>query len=157
MPQQRVSAVSSGYERAWKCLISGDLSCTFPTPRPFARADVFVGSGVIEAGGKGRIGSRCKQSGMSWTVRGANAMLALRCCQISGGFEHCWEARRASMSHTLLALARTSSTCRMDRECFLPCHLPTKMSIMEWRADPRHNNSITLCFSVYTGLRREAL
>jgi hypothetical protein len=30
------------------------------------------------------IGSRCKQSGMFWTVRGANAILALRCCQFNG-------------------------------------------------------------------------
>jgi len=38
----------------------------------------FVGSGVIEAGCKPIIGSRCKQSGMFWTVRGANSILALR-------------------------------------------------------------------------------
>ena len=43
--------------------------------------DLFVGSeGVIEAGCKTVIGSRLKQSGMFWTVRGANAIIALRCC-----------------------------------------------------------------------------
>jgi len=42
---------------------------------------LFVGTGVIEAGCKALIGSRCKQSGMFWTVRGANAIPALRCCQ----------------------------------------------------------------------------
>jgi hypothetical protein len=47
------------------------------------------------AGCKTVIGSRCKQSGMFWTVRAANAILALRCCQISGRFEDYWEARRA--------------------------------------------------------------
>ena len=61
----------------------------------FRRQHLFVGSGVIEAGCKTVIGSRCKQSGMFWTVRGANAILALRCCQINGCFEHYWEARRA--------------------------------------------------------------
>ena len=56
---------------------------------------LFVGSGVIEAGCKTVIGSRCKQSGMFWTVRGANAILALRCCHINGRFESYWEERRA--------------------------------------------------------------
>jgi len=61
----------------------------------FRRQHLFVGSGVIEAGCKTVIGSRCKQSGMFWTVRGANAILALRCRQINGRFEDYWEARRA--------------------------------------------------------------
>jgi hypothetical protein len=63
---------------------------------PIFRAQhLFVGTGVIEAGCKALIGSRCKQSGMFWTVRGANAILALRCCQFNGRFEDYWEARRA--------------------------------------------------------------
>jgi hypothetical protein len=61
----------------------------------FRRQHLFVGSGVIEAGCKTVIGSRCKQSGMFWRVRGANAILALRCCQLNGRFEDYWEARRA--------------------------------------------------------------
>lgn len=61
----------------------------------FRRQRLFVGSGVIEAGCKTVIGSRCKQSGMFWTVRGANAILALRCCQLNGRFDDYWEARRA--------------------------------------------------------------
>ncbi len=61
----------------------------------FRRQHLFVGTGVIEAGCKTLIGSRCKQSGMFWTVRGANAILALRCCQFNGRFENYWEARRA--------------------------------------------------------------
>ena len=61
----------------------------------FRRQHRFVGTGVIEAGCKTLIGSRCKQSGMFWTVRGANAILALRCCQFNGEFEGYWEARRA--------------------------------------------------------------
>ena len=61
----------------------------------FRAQHLFVGSGVIEAGCKTVIGSRCKQSGMFWTVRGANAILALRCCQGNGRFEDYWEARRA--------------------------------------------------------------
>jgi hypothetical protein len=62
----------------------------------FRRQHLFVGSGVIEAGCKTAIGSRLKQSGMFWTVRGANAILALRCCHLNGCFEDYWEARRAA-------------------------------------------------------------
>ena len=62
----------------------------------FRRLHLFVGSGVIEAGCKTVIGSRLKQSGMFWTVRGANAILALRCCHLNGRFEDYWEARRAA-------------------------------------------------------------
>ena len=62
----------------------------------FRREHLFVGSGVIEAGCKTVIASRLKQSGMFWTVRGANAILALRCCNLNGRFEDYWEARRAA-------------------------------------------------------------
>jgi hypothetical protein len=57
---------------------------------------LFVGSGVIEAGCKTVIGSRLKRSGMFWTVRGANAILARRCCHLNGRFEDYWEQRRAA-------------------------------------------------------------
>jgi hypothetical protein len=60
----------------------------------FRRQHLFVGSGVIEAGCKTVIGSRLKQSGMFWTVRGANAILALRCSHLNGRFEDYWEERR---------------------------------------------------------------
>jgi len=62
----------------------------------FRRQHLFVGSGVIEAGCKTVIGSRLKQSGMFWTVRGANAIIALRCCHLNGRFEDYWESRRAA-------------------------------------------------------------
>ncbi len=61
----------------------------------FREQHLFVGSGV-EAGCKTIIGSRCKQSGMFWTVRGANAILALRCCHINGRFEDYWAERKAA-------------------------------------------------------------
>ena len=62
----------------------------------FRRQHLFVGSGVIEAGCKTVIGSRLKQSGMFWTFRGANAIIALRCCHLNGQFEDYWETRRAA-------------------------------------------------------------
>ncbi len=60
----------------------------------FRRQGLFIGSGVIEAGCK-MIGARLKPSGTFWTVRGANAILALRCHMRSNRFDDYWEARRA--------------------------------------------------------------
>ena len=57
----------------------------------FRRQGLFVGSGVIEAGCKTVIGKRLKQSGMFWSVAGANAIIAARCCLYSGRFEQFWE------------------------------------------------------------------
>jgi hypothetical protein len=62
----------------------------------FRRQHLFVGSGVIEAGCKTVIASRLKQSGMFWTVRGANSIIALRCCLLNGRFEDYWESRRTA-------------------------------------------------------------
>ena len=61
----------------------------------FRRQHLFVGSGVVEAGCKTLVGSRLKRSGMFWGVRGANAIIALRCNRLSGEFENYWENRRA--------------------------------------------------------------
>jgi hypothetical protein len=57
----------------------------------FRDQGLFIGSGVVEAGCKTIAGHRLKQSGMRWTVRGANAIIALRCCQLSGRWEEFWE------------------------------------------------------------------
>ena len=62
----------------------------------FRRQHLFVGSGVIEAGCRTVIGSRLKQSGMFWTVRGANAIIALRCCTLNDRFEDYWAACQAA-------------------------------------------------------------
>ena len=62
----------------------------------FRKQHLFVGSGVIEAGCKTVIGHRLKQSGMFWTVKGANSILALRCSHLNGRFEDYWEDRRAA-------------------------------------------------------------
>jgi len=57
----------------------------------FRAKGFFVGSGVIEAGCRTVIGERLKKAGMFWSVRGANAIIAARCCQFSGRFEQFWE------------------------------------------------------------------
>lgn len=48
-------------------------------------------TGVVEAGCKVVVGTRLKRAGMHWTVRGANAIIALRCSKLSGRFEDFWE------------------------------------------------------------------
>ena len=62
----------------------------------FRKQPLFVGSGVIEAGCKSVVGHRLKQSGMFWTVNGANSILALRRCHLNARFEDYWEGRRAA-------------------------------------------------------------
>lgn len=59
----------------------------------FRSHGLCVGSGVVEAGCKVAIGTRLKRSGMHWTLRGANAITALRFCKLSGRFEEFWERR----------------------------------------------------------------
>ena len=62
----------------------------------FREQGFFVGSGVIEAGCKSIVGVRLKQSGMFWTVRGANAIIALRCSRFNQRFEDFWADTRAA-------------------------------------------------------------
>jgi len=64
--------------------------------RDFRNMGLFIGSGVVEAGCKHVIAKRLKQSGMRWTVKGANSIIALRCCTTSRRFEDYWEQRRAA-------------------------------------------------------------
>jgi len=59
----------------------------------FREQGLFVGSGVLEAGCRTVIGQRLKQSGMHWTVKGANNIIALRSCFLSNRWEDFWEAR----------------------------------------------------------------
>ena len=62
----------------------------------FREQGLFVGSGVVEAGCKTVIGARLKCSGMFWTVRGANAIIALRCCRLSRRFADYWAERSSA-------------------------------------------------------------
>jgi hypothetical protein len=64
--------------------------------RYFRSQGFFVGSGAIEAGCKTVVGQRLKQSGMRWTVDGANAVIALRCSLLSDRWEEFWMNRAAS-------------------------------------------------------------
>ena len=59
----------------------------------FHRQGLGTSTGVVEAGCKVAIGTRCKRAGMHWTVAGVDAIIALRCGKLSGRFEDFWERR----------------------------------------------------------------
>jgi len=63
----------------------------------FHRQGLCTSTGVVEAGCKVVIGTRLKRAGMHWTVKGANAIMALRCSKLSGRFEDFWERRSDRM------------------------------------------------------------
>ena len=59
----------------------------------FRKNGYFIGSGVVEAGCKTVIGARCKQSGMFWSLPGAENVLALRCLHRSRRLDSFWKHR----------------------------------------------------------------
>lgn len=59
--------------------------------KTYRGAGLFYGSGVIEAGCKGVIGQRLKNSGMFWTETGATNMLNLRCALKGNRWNECWD------------------------------------------------------------------
>jgi len=63
----------------------------------FEASGLCTSSGVVEAGCKTAIAARLKRAGMHWTLHGADSIIALRCCCLSGRFEDFWE-RRADAS-----------------------------------------------------------
>ena len=61
--------------------------------RQFEKQGFCTSTGVVESACKLVIGTRLKRAGMHWTVKGANAIIALRCSKLSGGFEDFWQRR----------------------------------------------------------------
>jgi len=45
----------------------------------FRKLGLCTSRGIVESGCRHVIGARVKQSGMRWTVKGANNIIALRC------------------------------------------------------------------------------
>lgn len=62
----------------------------------YKRKGYFYGSGVIEAGCKSVIGKRAKQSGMFWSEKGAEDVLAIRTALYSDRFDQYWDRRNAA-------------------------------------------------------------
>lgn len=50
-----------------------------------------IGSGVVESAGRHIVQQRLKQSGMRWSIPGAQAILNLRTRHRNGQFEQYWE------------------------------------------------------------------
>ena len=83
-------------DEARKCVGYVDGNRTRMRYAEFRAAGLCTSTGVVEAGCKTAIGTRCKRAGMHWTVAGADAIIALRCCELSGRFEDFWERRSAT-------------------------------------------------------------
>jgi len=62
--------------------------------RSYRRSGYFIGSGVVEAGCKTVIGQRAKQSGMFWTVSGAENVLNFRCLAMENALDQFWQQRK---------------------------------------------------------------
>ncbi len=62
----------------------------------FRAQGLCTSTGVVETGCKVAVGTRCKRAGMHWTVSGADAIIALRCCRLSGRFPDFWKRRSAA-------------------------------------------------------------
>ena len=62
----------------------------------FHAAALCTSSGIVESSCKNVIGARLKRSGMHWSVRGADAIIALRCAKLSGRLDPFLDRRQAS-------------------------------------------------------------
>ena len=95
----KIDAVLAGLSAHFSVKEARDCHNYIKTNRHRMRYDQFHAAGlctssaVVESGCKRVIATRLKQGGMFWTVGGANAITALRCCCLSGRFEDFWERR----------------------------------------------------------------
>jgi hypothetical protein len=62
----------------------------------FRKMGLSISSGIVESGCKHVIGARVKQSGMHWTVRGANDIIALRCFKLNERFDTFMDWRKGA-------------------------------------------------------------
>lgn len=69
----------------------------------FRQAGYFIGSGVVEAACKTIVGQRLKQSGMRWSLKGAQHVLTVRCALLSGWFNDFWKHYNSPTSTCNLA------------------------------------------------------
>jgi hypothetical protein len=64
----------------------------------FRSLNMFVGSGVVEAGCKAVIGQRLKLSGMRWAIPGATSIATLRCQEASNRWDEIWQRPHSQTS-----------------------------------------------------------
>jgi hypothetical protein len=90
---QALSIHANGIDEARKCKGYIEVNRARMDYANFRAMGLCTSSGVVEAGCKIVVGTRLKRCGMHWTVAGADAIIALRACQLSGRFEDFWEGR----------------------------------------------------------------
>ena len=93
---EKLEAFGDNRKEALQCreyLVANKSRLNYPR---FRRLGLCTSSGIVESGCKHVIGARVKQSGMHWTVRGANAIIALRCFKLSGRFDGFLDQRRSA-------------------------------------------------------------
>jgi hypothetical protein len=90
-----LAAHAATNDEARKCLGYVDDNRARMRYAEFRAAGLCTSTGVVEAGCKVAVGTRLKRTGMHWTVAGADAIIALRCCKLSARFEDFWERRSA--------------------------------------------------------------
>ena len=83
-------------EEAQKCVQYVETNRERMRYADFRAQGLQIGSGVVEAGCRTVAGARLKQSGMHWTKQGAEGILALRACILSGRYEDFWAWRTES-------------------------------------------------------------
>ena len=91
---EKLKAFAADCKEARQCreyLITNRSRLNYPR---FRKLGLCTSSGIVESGCKHVIGARVKQSGMHWTVRGANAIIALRCFKLSDRFDAFMDQRR---------------------------------------------------------------
>ena len=92
---EKLEAFTENSKDARQCreyLITNRKRLNYPR---FRKLGLCTSSGIVESGCKHVIGARVKQSGMHWTVRGANAIIALRCFKLSNRFDAFMDRRSA--------------------------------------------------------------
>ena len=64
----------------------------------YRRRGIQIGSGVVEGACSHVVVQRMKRSGCHWSTKGANAILAIRCCTLNGRWADFldWQARQAA-------------------------------------------------------------
>jgi hypothetical protein len=90
----KLEAFAETSKEARQCreyLITNRARLNYPR---FRKLGLSTSSGIVESGCKHVIGARVKQSGMHWTVRGANDIIALRCFKLSDRFDSFMDQRR---------------------------------------------------------------
>lgn len=87
-----------GSEEARRCLHYFQTNRERMRYPEFHAQGLCTSTGVVEAGCKVAIGTRLKRAGMHWTMRGSNAIIALRCSKLSGRFQDFWERRSEQLA-----------------------------------------------------------